>query len=294
MGKQKKRELDVLVISDVHLGTFGCKAKELLSYLKTVNPKTLVLNGDIIDIWQFRKSYFPKVHLKVIKYLTNILSKGTEVYYVTGNHDEMLRKFEGFTLGRFKIVNKLVLDHDGIKTWIFHGDVFDVVMKNSKWLAKLGGKGYDLLILLNTIVNWLSLKVNGGRFSFSKKIKSSVKSALKHIDNFEQTAIEIASTKGYENVICGHIHQPAKREITALSGKKVCYMNSGDWVENLTSLEYANGVWSIYEFNKDPIAQNFQTTDLISETTLRKAEYANSQLFDDLLTEFQLAGLTKN
>ncbi|HAN77933.1 MAG TPA: UDP-2,3-diacylglucosamine hydrolase [Bacteroidales bacterium] len=294
MIKQKRRKLDVLVISDVHLGTYGCKAKELLSYLKTVKPKILVLNGDIIDIWQFSKSYFPKSHLKVIKHLTNLLAKGTIIYYVTGNHDEMLRKFEGLKLGRFSIVNKLVLDMNGTKTWIFHGDVFDVVMKNSKWLAKLGGKGYDLLILLNTFVNWISEKVHGGRLSFSKKIKSGVKSALKFIDDFEQTAIDIAGAKGYENVICGHIHQPAMRDTITLDGKKVCYMNSGDWVENMTSLEYANGEWTIYEFAKDPIAQNYETTDLISETTLEKADFAGSRLFQDLLAEFQMAGLTKN
>ncbi len=294
MGKQKRRPLDVLVISDVHLGTYGCKAKELLSYMKTVNPKILVLNGDIIDIWQFSKSYFPKSHFKLIKYISNLLSKGTEVYYVTGNHDEMLRRFEGFTLGKLSIVNKLVLDLNGQKAWIFHGDVFDVIMKNSKWLAKLGGKGYDLLILMNTMVNWFSLKMTGKRLSFSKKIKSGVKSAVKYINDFEQTAIDIAASKGYSQVICGHIHQPALRNITAANGNTILYLNSGDWVENMTALEYANNEWKLYDFANDPIAQNDEPSDPQTEDSLHKAEFENKQLFHELINEFMFTDSKNN
>src|ERR1700752_5399977 len=127
----KKRKVKLVVISDVHLGTYGSHAKEMLQYLKSIKPTTLVLNGDIIDIWQFSKRYWPKSHMKVVKELMSIISKGTKVYYVTGNHDEMLRKFEGFKLGSFRIVNKLVLDLEGGKqAWLFHGDVFDVTMQH--------------------------------------------------------------------------------------------------------------------------------------------------------------------
>ena len=136
----------MVVISDVHLGTFGCHAKELLNYLNSIKPKTLVLNGDIIDIWQFRKSYFPAVHLKVIKKIISLAGKGTKIYYITGNHDEMLRKFSDTTMGAFSILDKLVLELDDKKAWIFHGDVFDVSVQHSKWIAKLGGLGYDYLI----------------------------------------------------------------------------------------------------------------------------------------------------
>ena len=130
------------------LATYGCHAKELLRYLKSIKPKTVILNGDIIDIWQFSKSYFPKSHMKVIKLLMNWMSKGIKTYYITGNHDEMLRKFAGFKMGSFRIVNKVVLElQDNKKAWIFHGDVFDVTMQHSKWLAKLGAVGYDTLIL---------------------------------------------------------------------------------------------------------------------------------------------------
>jgi UDP-2,3-diacylglucosamine pyrophosphatase LpxH len=176
MKKIKKRHLDYVVISDVHLGTYGCKAKELHNYLKTIQPKVLILNGDIIDIWQFSKHYFPKSHMNVIKHITGMLSKKTRVYYITGNHDEMLRKFKGFHLGSFTILNKLILELDGKKAWIFHGDVFDITMKHSKWLAKLGGIGYDALIIINTFINWISNLFGYGKLSLSKKIKNSVKS----------------------------------------------------------------------------------------------------------------------
>ncbi|MDN3621205.1 UDP-2,3-diacylglucosamine diphosphatase [Polaribacter undariae] len=287
MKKQKKRKLDYVVISDVHLGTYGCRAKELLNYLKTIQPKVLILNGDIIDIWQFNKRYFPKSHMNVIKHITSLLSKGTTIYYITGNHDEMLRKFKGFQLGNFKILNKLVLNIDDKKAWIFHGDVFDITMKHSKWLAKLGGKGYDFLILINTFINWISKLFGYGKLSLSKKIKNSVKSAVKFIDNFEKTASDIAIENEYNYVICGHIHQPEIREIENHKGKTT-YLNSGDWIENLTALEYKNHQWSLYEYANDEIAQN--TEKKLSKNELKNAnkEEKNNFLFEELLKEFDI------
>ncbi|QXP64788.1 UDP-2,3-diacylglucosamine diphosphatase [Polaribacter sp. HaHaR_3_91] len=287
MKKQKKRKLDYVVISDVHLGTYGCRAKELLNYLKTIQPKVLILNGDIIDIWQFNKRYFPKSHMNVIKHITSLLSKGTTIYYITGNHDEMLRKFKGFQLGNFKILNKLVLNIDDKKAWIFHGDVFDITMKHSKWLAKLGGKGYDFLILINTFINWISKLFGYRKLSLSKKIKNSVKSAVKFIDNFEKTASDIAIENEYNYVICGHIHQPEIREIENQKGKTT-YLNSGDWIENLTALEYKNRKWSLYEYTNDEIAQN--TDKKLSKNELKNAnkEEKNNFLFEELLKEFDI------
>ncbi len=287
MDKIKKRKVEVVVISDVHLGTFGSKATELLNYLKTVNPKNLVLNGDIIDIWQFNKRYFPKDHMKVIKYLTSLLDKETNIYYITGNHDEMLRKFSGFKIGSFEIVNKLVLNLDGKKAWIFHGDVFDVTMKHSKWLAKLGGFGYDFLILINTLVNWFSEKLGRGRISFSKRIKNSVKGAIKHINNFEETVIDIAMQHGYDYVICGHIHQPKIKEVKNKNSKKLMYLNSGDWVENMTALEFNKGKWSLYNFiEDDSLAKEKESKT--KEPELLKIEYKSKQIFNELIKEFQI------
>ncbi len=251
-----KRPLDIVVISDVHLGIYGCHAKELAQYLDSIQPRILILNGDIIDIWQFSKRYFPKSHTKVIRRILKMMGKGTDVYYLTGNHDEALRKYAGFGLGNFLIDNKLMLDVDGKKHWFFHGDVYDVTMKNSKWLAKLGGKGYDLLIILNRLVNHLLEKMGREKMSFSRKIKAGVKQAVKFISDFEQTVVEIAADKEIDVVCCGHIHQPVIREET-VNGRKVTYLNSGDWVESLTALEYANGEWLLYQHaeKKAPVVE---------------------------------------
>lgn len=245
-----KRNLDVVVISDVHLGTYGCHATELVNYLKSISPKLLVLNGDIIDGWQFSKRYFPLAHIQVIKEIMSLLSKGTRVVYITGNHDEMLRRYSDLQMGDFQLTDKLVLDINGKKTLIFHGDVFDTTTKGSaKLIAKLGGQGYDLLILLNRFINTI-LKVFGQeKMSLSKKVKDGVKKAVSWINNFEQTAAELAIEKQYDYVICGHIHQPQKRVIKSKDGE-VTYLNSGDWIENLTSLELNEGEWNIYQYDE--------------------------------------------
>ncbi len=239
-----KRELDLVVLSDIHLGTYGCHAKELLNYLESIKPKTLILNGDIIDIWQFRKQYFPKSHLNVIKKIIDLSANGTEVYYITGNHDELLRKFSDFTMGHLKLVDKLVLNLNGKKAWFFHGDVFDVSIQNAKFLAKLGGYGYDLLILLNRLLNYILKMMGREKYSLSKKIKNSVKKAIKYINDFEKVTTELAIDKGFSYVVCGHIHQPRiKRKVNE---KGTClYLNSGDWVENLTALEYNHNRWHL-------------------------------------------------
>ena len=282
MDKIKKRKLDILVLSDVHLGTYGCHAKELLHYLKTVKPKIVILNGDIIDIWQFSKRYWPKSHMKVVKHIMHWVSKGVKVYYVTGNHDEMLRKFVGFKMGSFQIVNKVILKLDNEKrAWFFHGDVFDVTMQHSKWLAKLGAVGYDTLIHINRIANFISEKIfKKGKLSLSKKIKNSVKSAVKFINNFEQTAADIGISNHYDYVVCGHIHQPEIREIANEHGR-IMYLNSGDWIENLSALEYADGKWDIYRFDD---------TEMLNMAVKgqEEEELNNTQLFDNLVEEFNL------
>jgi UDP-2,3-diacylglucosamine pyrophosphatase LpxH len=281
----EKRKLDIVVISDVHLGTYGCRAKELCRYLSTIDPNILILNGDIIDVWQFSKKFWPKSHMQVLKQITSMLSRGVKVYYVTGNHDEILRRFENFSLGDFHIVNKLVIHHDdGLKSWIFHGDVFDVTMKHSKWLAKLGAVGYDTLILINALINWLSEKLGKGKVSLSKKIKNSVKSAVKFINNFEVTAAEIAIQKGYNYVVCGHIHQPNKKIIKNNTGQ-VVYLNSGDWVEHLTALEYSQNEWSIYTYTQDVLVNEYNDTYYLDEG----AYLRTTELFKRMMEDFESA-----
>lgn len=274
-----KRPLDILVLSDIHLGTYGCNAKELLTYIESVDPKHVILNGDIIDIWHFSKRSWPKYHTKVIQHFIQWISEGKKVTYITGNHDESMRRFADFSVNNFAIKNKIVLDlSDKKKAWIFHGDVFDVSMKHTRWIAKLGGTGYNILIFLNKVINWFSMKLSGKRVSFSKSIKDGVKSAVKKANNFEDTAAKIAADNGYDYVVCGHIHQPIIRNIQ-VGNKTVTYLNSGDWIENLTSLEYANNTWSIFEFRKsnlDADKVNYSLDDLSS-----------SMLFKKMIKEFE-------
>lgn len=274
----KKRKVEVVVISDVHLGTYGSHAKELYNYLSSIKPEILVLNGDIIDIWQFRKSYFPKSHLKVIQKIINLASKGTKVYYITGNHDEMLRKFSEMDMGNFTLCDKLVLELEDKKAWIFHGDVFDASVNHAKWIAKLGGLGYDYLILINRFINWCLVKMKKEPYSFSKRIKASVKKAVKHISDFEETATELAIEKNYDYVICGHIHEPKKIKKTTKNGSTL-YLNSGDWVENLTALEYQKKRWKLYHYHDNILpeddennadSENILTNQLIESVILSK------------------------
>ena len=169
--------------------------------------------------------------------------------YITGNHDEMLRRYSDVEMGNFKLTDKVVMEIDGKMTWIFHGDVFDATTKGSaKMLAKLGGHGYDLLILLNRFINYFLRLAGKEKMSLSKKVKASVKQAVSWIGNFEQTAAELAISKKYDYVICGHIHQPQVRTVETEEGK-VVYMNSGDWVENLTALEYNQHEWMVYQYD---------------------------------------------
>ena len=212
-----------------------------------------------------------------------MLSRGVKVYYVTGNHDEMLRRFENFSIGDFQIVNKLVIHHNNnTRSWIFHGDVFDVIMKHSKWLAKLGAVGYDTLIYINSFINYVSKKMGKGKISLSKKIKNSVKSAIKYVNNFEETAAVIAIEKGYDHVICGHIHQPANRMINTGS---VNYLNSGDWIENLTALEYENDTWKIYHYLDDK-----NVTELTDAYYMDEAAYLRTtELFKMMMEDFVIA-----
>lgn len=278
MGK-KKRDVELVVLSDIHLGTYGCHAEELLRYLKSIRPRKIVLNGDIIDMWQFSKRYWPKAHMQVIKHLTSLLTKSTRIFYIPGNHDEMLRKFAGFRLGSFTIDNKVLLTLNGKKAWIFHGDVFDITMQHSKSIAKLGAFGYDTLILINRMVNWFLLKLGYGKISLSKRVKDSVKSAVKFINNFETTAADIAIANKYDYVICGHIHQPEMRPIVSQKGQTI-YLNSGDWVENLTALEFDNGAWSIYRYHDDKIAQAMKISKRF------KNNLDNDMIFKDLVNQF--------
>ena len=278
----EKRTVRVVVISDVHLGTYGCHAEELNKYLKSIRPEILIINGDFVDIWQLSKFYFPESHWNVLKRIIKMVMNGTQVYYLTGNHDEMLRKFSGAQLENFQLEDKLVLELDGKKCWFFHGDVFDITMRNSKWLAKIGGAGYDMLILINRFINLLLQKMGKEKISFSKKVKDSVKTAVKHISNFEKTAAEIAVQNNYDYVICGHIHEPVTKEFAFSNGSTI-YLNSGDWIENLTALEYNNEKWNLVWFSQ---LQFENENDL--EINVREVSSALVEMQDSYLKHHRL------
>ena len=274
-----KRNLDILVISDLHLGTYGSEADEVLAYLDTINVEKIVINGDFVDIMLFNKRFWPSSHMKVIKYFLDLISQGKEIYYVTGNHDELMRKFLNFKIQNFKIVNQIVLNTAEGKVWIFHGDVFDFSIQ-TQWLTKLAGFLYDYMIIFNSWINKKIMRPLGRkRLNFSKTIKSNVKTAVQYFANFEMKAAEVAQKNGYKYVVCGHIHTP-KIESFNINGEQVIYMNSGDWLESLSSLEYADNKWSIYMHKRTE--QEFKG-DYDS-----RIEMTNKELYKELIAEFKI------
>ena len=246
----QKRCVDVVVLSDLHLGTYGCHAREIVTYLKSISPQILVLNGDIIDIWQFSKHYFPSTHVAIIKEILNLITSGTRIIYITGNHDEMLRRYSDLQLGQFQLTDKLVIEIDNKMTWIFHGDVFDNTTKGgAKFWSRMGSNGYALLLGFNRFINKLMKLIGREKISLSKNVMQKVNESIIKIDEFETLIAELAIQKHYDYVICGHIHQPQKRVIANGNGS-VVYLNSGDWVDHLTSLEYYQNDWHIYKYEE--------------------------------------------
>jgi UDP-2,3-diacylglucosamine pyrophosphatase LpxH len=265
----ERRSVDVVVLSDVHLGTYGCKAKELLNYLRSIQPGMLILNGDIIDGWQFNKRFFPSLHMQVIRELMKFISNGTRVVYITGNHDEMMRKYTDLQIGHFTLTDKLVLEIDQQMTWIFHGDVFDNTTRGSaRLIAKLGSNGYGMLILFNRFVNAMLGLIGKEKVSISKKIMAGVNKAVAKVNDLEQIASGLAIEKKYNYVICGHIHHPAIKTIENADGK-VVYMNSGDWVEHMTALEYENKSWKLFEYKPCdfPVSKQTETSQILNVIT---------------------------
>ncbi|WP_346236174.1 UDP-2,3-diacylglucosamine diphosphatase [Niabella insulamsoli] len=269
-----KRPVEVVVASDLHLGTYASKAKEFATYLKSVDPRLLILNGDIIDGWQFSKRYFPPAHIAAIKEIFSKLSGGTRVVYITGNHDDAFRKYSDLELGNFLLADKIAIEVNGKRTWIFHGDVFDhTTYKQAKFLGKLGSNGYAILMGFNKAVNFVLKFFGKEKLSLSKVIMQQFNRRFIKIDEYEQKIAGIAIEKRFDTVICGHIHQPKKRVITNENGS-VCYLNSGDWVEHMTALEYYDGDWHLYTYDEKeivtekPVREVPKTEVLTSEIAL--------------------------
>jgi UDP-2,3-diacylglucosamine pyrophosphatase LpxH len=242
-----------IFISDVHLGTVDCKAEQLDNFLKHNTCETLYLVGDIIDAWKIQqnKLKWRQGHTNVIRRILGHAKRDTRVIYVAGNHDEFLRPMipYGVSFGRVEICNQTThLGADGKKYLVTHGDLFDGISKLAPWLSFLGDKAYDFVLRLNSRVNWIRHRLGFGYWSLSAFLKERVKSAVNFVFKFETTITDYAKKRGFDGVICGHIH---KAEIKTVSG--ITYMNDGDWVESLTALvEHWDGSWQIVEW-KEPV-----------------------------------------
>lgn len=232
-----------IFISDLHLGTPGCQANALLDFLKENTSDYLYLAGDIVDGWQLRRKwYWPQAHNDVIQKLLRKARKGCRVIYVPGNHDEFARGFLDHQFGGIEVVEDAVhLTADGRQLWVIHGDYFDAVVQQAKWLAYVGDYLYEFTLKLNRYLNNLRGRLGLPYWSLSAYLKHKVKKALNYVTDFENAVAHEARKKGYQGVVCGHIH---RAEIRAIEG--VTYCNDGDWVESRSALvEHENGELSL-------------------------------------------------
>jgi UDP-2,3-diacylglucosamine pyrophosphatase LpxH len=244
-------------ISDVHLGTPGCRADALLDFLKHVHCEQLFLVGDIIDGWQLRRSwYWPQAHNDVVQKLLRKARKGTRVVFVPGNHDEFARRYVEHNFGGIDVVEDCIhLTADGRRLWITHGDLFDGVVQCAKWLAYVGDNLYGFTLQLNRWFNILRARMGMPYWSLSKYLKQKVKRAVSYVSDFEEAVAREARKRGVDGVVCGHIHHAEMRMIDG-----ILYCNDGDWVESLTALvEHPDGRLEIVDWSV-PVPMDPHTT----------------------------------
>lgn len=235
-------------ISDIHLGTPGCQAGQLLDFLRSFDSDYLYLVGDIIDGWQLKRSwYWQQSHNDVIQKVLRKARKGTHVIFIPGNHDEAVRQFIGMKFGDIQIMEEAIHETaDGRRLWITHGDLFDGVIQCARWLAHLGDQAYEFTLKLNRWFNYLRARLGLPYWSLSRFLKHKVKRAVSFISDFEQAVAHEARRRGLDGVVCGHIHHAEMREIEG-----VLYCNDGDWVESLTALvEHEDGRLEIIDWSQ--------------------------------------------
>jgi len=222
-----------IFISDVHLGTRGCKAELLADFLSRNSCETLYLVGDIVDGWRLgRRWFWPESHDRVVEILLHKIDTGTRVIYVPGNHDEVLRPYCGRTIAGIELALEAVHETaDGRRLLVIHGDRFDAVIACAKWLAHLGDGAYTLALHLNEVCHAVRRRLGLRYWSLSAFLKQKVKNALEYICRFEAAVAREARARGFDGVVCGHIHQAAIKPI-----ESVLYINDGDWVESCTAL----------------------------------------------------------
>jgi len=229
----KSRKIRTLFLSDVHLGTKACQAHLLLDFLKHIEAETIYLVGDIIDGWRLKSGwYWPQSHNDVVQKLMRKVRKGTRMIYVPGNHDEFLRDYVGMNFGGVEILEETIHETaDGKRLLILHGDKFDVVVNNVKWLAHLGDWAYDMAVAINIAIGWVRRRLGLSYWSFSGWGKQKVKRAVNFIGAFEKAVANDAARANVDGVVCGHIHAPVLRNMLG-----VIYANTGDWVDSCSAL----------------------------------------------------------
>jgi UDP-2,3-diacylglucosamine pyrophosphatase LpxH len=243
VSKDKKKSYRSIFISDVHLGTRHSNAKLLLEFLKETEADRYYLVGDIIDGWMMRKNvYWPQEHNEVVQFFLKQSKKSVEVIFVIGNHDEFLREYSGTEMGNIKLVNEVIHHGENNKKYlVIHGDQFDLVTKNARWLAYIGGWMYDRMIDVNRYLQWVYNALNINGFSLSAWAKSNVKEAVNFIGDYEKVVADAAKRRCVDGVICGHIHSVNISTINDIE-----YINCGDWVESCTAIvEHYNGKFEI-------------------------------------------------
>lgn len=236
-----------IFLSDIHLGTPGCQAELLLDFLNKHEAQTYYLVGDIVDAWRIRRKGFlwPQAHNDVVQALLAKAHNGAEIYLIPGNHDEFLRSYLGTHFGGIEVVNTAdFTSADGRRYLVTHGDQFDSIVVNARWLAHLGDRAYDFMLWLNTRINRLRHLWGGQYWSLSKWAKHQVKQAVNFISEYENVLTAEARRGGYDGVICGHIHSAAIRDMDGIT-----YINTGDWVESCTAVvEHENGRLSLIDW----------------------------------------------
>ena len=237
VGEIRPLHYRAIFISDVHLGFSGCSAQYLLDFLRSTSCDYLYLVGDIIDIWQMKKRlHWPQAHNDVVRTILGKAKHGTKIYYVPGNHDELLRDYEGMVFGNLEIMSERIHEtKHGKRFLVMHGDQFDSVVKHSKILALIGSALYEMLLNLNSLVSYVRRKMGFSYWSLAKTVKNKVKKAVNYISNFETALAYAANKHGVDGVVSGHIH---RAEITTI--EDIIYCNCGDWVESCTALVETN------------------------------------------------------
>jgi UDP-2,3-diacylglucosamine pyrophosphatase LpxH len=232
-GFRPKRKHRTVWISDIHLGTRGCKATMLVDFLRSIETETLYLVGDIVDGWSLKKGwYWPDAHNEVVRRVLKMAHRGTRIVFVVGNHDEVLRDYAGFSFGGVELALEAVhVTADGRRLLVTHGDSFDGVVLYARWLAFLGDAAYNLLLQANIVFNALRKRMGLPYWSLSAFLKRRVKNAVQFVCNFEDALAHEATTRGFDGVVCGHIHTAEIRQIG-----EITYYNDGDWVESCTAL----------------------------------------------------------